>query len=151
MWEFNEWIRLSILYLLGCRIWGIFKNYGKVEIQSQSCPLPIDPVSRHLTLLNISVVALRNWLSWNREIFLGRGNKHIQNSYNPKSYYQKPANKRLPIREVSATAWHSTNASNPTPSITACPCMILLTLSYNISMKLNARTPNPLTYRKDKK
>lgn len=85
------------------------------------------------------------------KIFLHRENKLTLNFFNLKKFYLKPDNTEAAIKEDLATDWLSTNVNNLILLIMGSQCKIFPKNRYNVSMKLNQRTPNPLTYRKEKK
>ena len=78
-------------------------------------------------------------------------NKLIQNFYNPNNFFRKPDNTEQAIKEDSAMVLLSTNVNNLIPLTMDSQCKLFPMIRYNVSMKLSQRTPNPLTYRKDKK
>ena len=144
-------IRLFRLYLLGCHICEIFKSCVKIVIQVLICRLLTDSASNKPILLKFKVLILIDSLIMTPKIFSHKGNKLIQNFYNPKKFYPKPDSTETAIKEDLAMDSLSTNVNNLILSIMDSQCIIFSKNRYNVSMKLNQRTPNPLTYRKEKK
>lgn len=144
-------IRLFRLYLLGCHICEIFKSCVKIVIQALICRLHTDSVSNKPILLKFKVLISIDSLIMTPKIFSHKGNKLIPNFYNPKKFYPKPDNTETAIKEDLVMDSLSTNVNNLIISIMDSQCIIFSKNRYNVSMKLNQRTPNPLTYRKEKK
>lgn len=150
LWFYS--IRLFRLYLLGCHICEIFKNCVKIAIQTPIYHSHIDSVNNKLMLLKFIVhIILTDCLISTPKIFLLKENKLIQNFYNPNNFFLKPDNTEQAIKEDSAMVLLSTNVNNLIPLTMDSQCKLFSMIRYNVSMKLSQRTPNPLTYRKDKK